>query len=116
MAREIDRDEAAARIKSGATLLDAQGPGKFEREHITGAIHGRIGDPEAILTLLGDDLDREIVVYCTDQACTGSALATKLLEGRGYRGAYTNAFGTLDDMQSARLAMVKLARARGVAV
>ena len=38
------------------------------------------------------------------------------LEGRGYRGAYTNAFGTLEDMQSARLAMVELARARGVAV
>ena len=38
------------------------------------------------------------------------------LEGRGYRGAYTNAFGTLDDMQAARVAMVELARARGVAV
>lgn len=38
------------------------------------------------------------------------------LEGKGYRGAYTNAFGTLADMQSARLAMVELARARGVAV
>jgi sugar phosphate isomerase/epimerase len=38
------------------------------------------------------------------------------LEGKGYRGAYTNAFGTLDDMQSARLAMVELARGRGVAV
>jgi rhodanese-related sulfurtransferase len=44
------------------------------------------------MTLLGDNLDREIVVYCTDLACTGSALAANLLEGRGYRNVlrYTN--------------------------
>lgn len=39
-----------------------------------------------------------------------------LLEGRGFRGAYTNAFGTLDDMQAARAYMVDKARAAGVAV
>ena len=92
MAREIDRDEAKERIAAGAALLDAQGPGKFEREHIPGAIRGRLDDPDTTVTLLGDDLDREIVVYCTDLACTGSALAAKLLEGRGYRNVlrYTN--------------------------
>lgn len=92
MAREIDRAEAQERLAAGAALLDAQGPGKFEREHIAGAIRGRIDDPATTLTLLGDDLDQEIVVYCTDLACTGSALAAKLLEGRGYRNVlrYTN--------------------------
>jgi rhodanese-related sulfurtransferase len=92
MAREIDRDEAQARIAAGAALLDAQGPGKFEREHIAGAMRGRIDDPEMTIALLGDDLDRQIVVYCTDRDCTGSALAAKLLEGRGYRNVlrYTN--------------------------
>lgn len=39
-----------------------------------------------------------------------------LLEGRGYRGAYTNAFGSLDDMQAARGYLVEKARAAGVAV
>lgn len=38
------------------------------------------------------------------------------LEGKGYRGAYTNAFGSLDDMQAARHLMVDQARAAGVAV
>ena len=92
MAREIDRDEAKERIAAGAALLDAQGPGKFEREHIPGAIRGRLDDPDTTVTLLGDEFDREIVVYCTDLACTGSALAAKLLEGRGYRNVlrYTN--------------------------
>ena len=96
MAREIDRDEAHERIAAGAALLDAQGPGKFERQHIPGAIRGRIDDPDTTITLLGDDLDREIVVYCTDQACTGSALAAKLLEGRGYRNVLRYADGLSD--------------------
>ena len=40
----------------------------------------------------------------------------RLLEGRGYRGRYTNAFGTLEDMQAARAWLVEQARAAGVAV
>ena len=39
-----------------------------------------------------------------------------LLEGKGYRGAYTNAFGTLEDMQAARGYLVDKARAAGVKV
>jgi sugar phosphate isomerase/epimerase len=38
-----------------------------------------------------------------------------LLESRGYRGAYTNAFGSLEDMQHARAYLVDRARAAGVA-
>ncbi len=99
MGSEIERDEVRDRIAAGAALLDAQGPGKFEREHIPGAIRGRIDDPDATITLLGDDLDREIVVYCTDHSCTGSALAATLLEGRGYRSVlrYTNGLADWSD-------------------
>jgi rhodanese-related sulfurtransferase len=96
MAREIDRDEATVRIAAGARLLDAQGPGKFEREHIVGAIRGRIDDPESTIALLGEDLNREVVVYCTSQSCSGSALAAKLLEGRGYRNVLRYAPGLAD--------------------
>lgn len=96
MAREIDRDEAVTRIEAGARLLDAQGPGKYEDAHIPGAIRGRLDDPDATLVDLGDDLDREIVVYCTDQACGGSALASELLEGRGYRNVLRYADGLAD--------------------
>ena len=96
MAREIDRYETQQCIGAGAALLDAQGPGKYERQHIAGAIRGRIDDPNAIIALLGDDLDREIVVYCTDQDCTGSALAAKLLEGRGYRNVLRYTDGLAD--------------------
>jgi len=40
----------------------------------------------------------------------------KLIEGKGYRGYYTNAFTTLDDMVSARGFLVEKARAAGVKV
>jgi sugar phosphate isomerase/epimerase len=40
----------------------------------------------------------------------------KLIEGAGYRGYYTNAFSTLDDMAAARGYLVEKARAAGVKV
>ena len=40
----------------------------------------------------------------------------KLIEDAGFKGHYTNAFGTLDDMLAARPLFVKKAKAAGVAV
>jgi hypothetical protein len=40
----------------------------------------------------------------------------KLIEGAGFKGGYTNAFGTLDDMLAARETFVKHARKAGVKV
>ena len=40
----------------------------------------------------------------------------KLIEGAGFKGGYTNAFGTLDDMLAARATFVNHARAAGVKV
>ncbi len=40
----------------------------------------------------------------------------KLIEGAGFKGGYTNAFGTLDDMLAARDIFVNHARAAGVKV
>ncbi len=97
MPREISRHELLARLEDGAVrLLDAQGPGLFEHEHLPGAIRGRIDDPEGTLAELGEDLDAEIVVYCTSAICTGSALAATLLEGRGYRNVLRYAAGKQD--------------------
>lgn len=84
MTREIERAELLERLEAGeVTLLDAQGPGWYEREHLPGAIRGRLDDPDATIAELGDP-DREIVVYCSSDTCQGSALAASLLEGRGY--------------------------------
>jgi sugar phosphate isomerase/epimerase len=40
----------------------------------------------------------------------------RLIEGKGYRGHYTNAFGSLEDMLAARHDLVDRARAAGLAV
>ena len=40
----------------------------------------------------------------------------RLIEGAGFKGGYTNAFGTLDDMLAARDIFVNHARAAGVKV
>ncbi len=40
----------------------------------------------------------------------------KLIEGAGFKGGYTNAFGTLDDMLAARQTFVQQARKAGVKV
>jgi sugar phosphate isomerase/epimerase len=40
----------------------------------------------------------------------------KMIEGRGYKGHYTNAFGSLGDMLAGRDVLVEKARAAGVAV
>ena len=97
MARDIDRDELVAKLQAGPVrLLDAQGPGLYETGHLPGAIRGRMDDPEGAVAQLGDDLGIEVIVYCTDHACTGSALAANLLEGRGYRNVLRYADGKAD--------------------
>ena len=97
MAREIDRVELFAKLEDNSvTLLDAQGPGWFEREHLPGAIQSRIDDPETTLNQLGNDLDAEIVVYCYSESCSGSVFAAELLEGRGYRNVRRYVAGKLD--------------------
>ena len=97
MAREIGRAELLTRLDAGkVTLLDAQGPGWFEKEHLPGAIQGRLDDPGATLDELGEDCDTEIVVYCSSDTCEGSALAASLLEGRGFTNILRYTAGKAD--------------------
>ncbi len=100
MAREIDRAELLGRLEAGGvTLIDAQGPGWFEKEHLPGAIQGRLDDPEATVAELGGT-DDEIVVYCSSDTCQGSALAASLLEGRGYTNVLRYTAGKADWMEA----------------
>ena len=86
MPTPIERDELAAKLAAGTIrLVDAQGPGWFEREHLPGALPASVEDVEELLATLGPDLDIEIAVYCYNSACTGSAYAAEQLEVHGYR-------------------------------
>lgn len=97
MATPIDRDELAAKLEAGVVkLLDAQAAGKFERAHIPGAIRGTTDDAASVLAALGDDLGAEVVVYCTDLACLGSAYAVEQLAGVGFTNVRRYAEGLRD--------------------
>jgi rhodanese-related sulfurtransferase len=101
MVQEINRHEVLAKLDDPSVrLLDAQAPGWFEREHLPGAIRGRLDDPDATIAQLGDDLDGEIVVYCWNHTCTASELASKLLEGRGYRNVKRYTAGKEDWLEA----------------
>ncbi len=97
MATSISRDELKAKlIDTNIALVDAQGPGLFEIAHIPGAIRATAEDPMSVLNAIGNDLDREIVAYCTDLECVGSALAVERLEAVGYRNVRRYAEGRVD--------------------
>lgn len=97
MSTPIERNEVQARLDAGAiVLIDAQGPGKFEDRHIPGAVRATADDPGAVLVAIGPDLDRAVVTYCTDEACTGSAHAASLLEAAGYRNVRRYIGGAAD--------------------
>jgi rhodanese-related sulfurtransferase len=97
MATLITRTELAAKLAEGlVALIDAQGPRLFETELIPGAIRASTDDPAAVVAAIGPDLEREIITYCTDVACTGSAIAVAGLEAQGYRNVRRYAEGNAD--------------------
>ena len=97
MATLITRDELAVKLAEGTiALVDAQGPGLFEAEHIPGAIRASMDNATSVIAAIGPDLGREIVTYCTDLACTGSEIAVVGLESLGYRNVRRYAEGKAD--------------------
>ena len=86
MSFPIEREELRARLANGTIrLVDAQAPGWYEREHLPAALRAATDDVDGLLAALGPDLDTEIVVYCWNAACTGSAYVAEQLEALGYR-------------------------------
>ena len=97
MSTPIERNEVRVLLDTGAiVLIDAQGPGKFEDRHIPGAVRASADDAGVVLAAIGRDLDRAVVTYCTDEACTGSVQAASLLEAAGYRNVRRYIGGAAD--------------------
>lgn len=83
----VDVEELEAALDDKETIvIDAQGPGGYERAHIPGAINFGLDDvAQRASTEIGDP-DRRIVVYCTDIDCVGAEfIGTQLIEA-----GYTN--------------------------
>lgn len=71
--------------RASITLLDAQAPGWFEREHLPGAVRALPEDLDSLEDALPAGRETEIAVYCWDVSCNASAqLAQELIE-RGYK-------------------------------
>ena len=62
LAKEIDVDEAYAKRKSGAFMLDVREPSEWEQAHIPGATLIPLGELQNRVNELPND--QEIVVYC----------------------------------------------------
>ena len=85
MPTPIDYDELSARIQTGdITLLDAQGPGWFEREHLPGAHRLDWDDIAGSAAAAVPNPTSEVAVYCWSTTCTGSEVAADELERLGY--------------------------------
>ncbi len=83
---EIDLAAFTAALHDPATVvLDAQGPGLFTRAHVPAAIPIDWYNIDADLREHASaGTDTRVVIYCTDNACTGSAIAAEHLISRGW--------------------------------
>lgn len=65
-------------------VIDAQGPGGYEREHIEGAINFGLDDVATQAAEHIGPTDRRVVVYCSDVDCLGAEFVGTLLVDAGY--------------------------------
>jgi len=89
----VDLTEVQAALDEEAVVvIDAQGPGGFEKEHIPGAINfGLDRVAEQAAAHIGDP-NRRVIIYCTDIDCLGAEFIGTLLIEAGYSniGRYPN--------------------------
>jgi len=83
-------------------LVEVLPPQAYDEYHIPGAINIPLGPhfDERVLQTLRDK-NQEIVVYCSDENCSASPTAYKLLKDLGYRRVYDYEFGKRDWLQAA---------------
>ncbi len=59
----ISPEDAKARLKKGAFLLDVRSPGEFAEGHLAGAVNVPVSELEGTLGSLPVDRNREILIY-----------------------------------------------------
>ncbi|WP_035841201.1 rhodanese-like domain-containing protein [Kitasatospora azatica] len=96
MATTIERDEVQKKIQDGATVLEALPASYFEDKHIPGALNLPLDDLDKIAAERLTDKDAEIVVYCSNTACSNSGVAADRLIELGYTKVYKYAAGKED--------------------
>ncbi len=79
-------------------LINVLGPDQYEAAHIPGSKNIPVDDPEFVGRVEGavGDRDREVVVYCANEACDASPRAAQQLEAAGFQYVYDYTGGTDD--------------------
>ena len=77
-------------IQSGALLVDVRTEKEFTEGHMDGAVNIEWDKTDELIAAIGEDQQREVVVYCRSGNRAGKAKA--LLEDKGYSNVF-NATG-----------------------
>lgn len=81
----VDISEVEAALADDSiVVIDAQGPGGFETEHIPGAINFGLDQVAEQAALEIGDPNRRVIIYCTDVNCVGAEFVGTLLIEAGY--------------------------------
>ena len=77
-------------IQNGALLVDVRTEKEFTEGHMDGAVNIEWDETDELIAAIGEDQQREVVVYCRSGNRAGKAKA--LLEDKGYSHVF-NATG-----------------------
>jgi rhodanese-related sulfurtransferase len=99
--RTVNLPQAQALWERGALFIDARKPEEFSELHIEGAFNlpPEIFEKEGVELLVGLPKDRQIVVYCGQEACDNSLKAAEKLQSQGFTQvmAYIGGFRAWDE-------------------
>ncbi len=85
-AKQISVEDAQARLRSGALLIDVRTPGEFKEGHLEGAINLPLDQIETALPLRVTDKGQALLLHC--QSGMRSGAAEKKLKALGYANAF----------------------------
>jgi rhodanese-related sulfurtransferase len=104
MPRTITRDDLLRLLeeRDDVTLVDALPASYYEQEHLPGAVNLVEADVDALAAGLLPDLERPVVTYCSNEACSNSKVVARRLEALGYTDVRTYAAGIQDWVAAGR--------------
>ncbi|WP_026421918.1 rhodanese-like domain-containing protein [Actinokineospora inagensis] len=97
MARVISTDEVKQKIDAGsAVVLEALPPSYYDEAHLPGALNLPLDEVDDRAGGLIPSKDAEVIVYCSNEACSNSGIAADRLIELGYTNVFKYAAGKQD--------------------
>jgi len=99
--KTINLAQARALWEGGVLFIDARKPEEYSELHIQGAFNlpPHVFEEEGVSLLVGLPKDRQIVVYCGQEACDNALKAAEKLQAQGFTRvmAYMGGFRAWDE-------------------